>query len=311
MKRQTIIILLVIFLMLLGMSISPYLLPHNEKTGTGTMILPEIPFSSWTNDTVTSVQITHGNTALKLHKESTGWFVNTFKASETKVHDFLTTLSQSMIQQLVSKNNENFQRMGVDQTNGYTITIEANHQSPVTLIVGMPGSMYNTIYLRLGKSNMVYLIKTGLRSFVTSDVSAWRDKTIISISSEKIHTIEEQQEKIHLVVQKNKEGKWEATWGKKTNAVPENMMNDLLQTLTSLEASDFLSDQDKQTFENTKQKTILSLFDANHQLLWKAFMVEQKGQWWIHGETQSEYYQIPSYTGKKLVLPTKDLFPST
>jgi len=311
MKRQTIIILFVIFLILLGISISPYLLSQTGKTGTGSIILPEMPFSSWTNDTVKSVQITHSNTSLKLHKEETGWFVNTFKASETKVHDFFNTLSQSIIQQLVSKNNENFQRMGVDQTNGYTITIETNNQPPVTFIVGMSGSMYNTIYLRLEKSNMVYLIKTGLRSFVTSDVSAWRDKTIISISSEKIHTIEEQQGKIHLVVQKNKEGKWEATWGKKTNAVPENMINDLLQTLTSLEASDFLSDQDKQTFENTKQKTIFSLFDANHQLLWKAFMVEQKGQWWIHGETQSEYYQIPSYTGKKLVLPTKDLFPST
>ena len=118
------------------------------------------------------------------------WTVNGYDATAEAGATLTRALGQAAIGNLVGRNPENHERLGVDGAAGRTVTVYPSDAAPVSFIVGEQAQVLNQSYVRRPGEDEVYTLQGSLVTLVSRGPDDWRDKTILGAAREDIQRLE-------------------------------------------------------------------------------------------------------------------------
>ncbi len=125
------------------------------------------------------------NNTIVLNKSSNQWQVNEFKASDVLVSKFKKQIAEIKISEITSKNINNYPRLGVDEKNSLTLSVDVKGKT-LKFYIGKEGLLPGSFYMRPAKDINVYLILgPEIKTFLTYGVTDWRDKATVNTDKTK------------------------------------------------------------------------------------------------------------------------------
>lgn len=305
MKKQTIGILLAITVVLGLVAFAPQLSLLKKTTAPKSTALYN--FATLTEETTTEIKITQGPESRTLKKEGNEWKINEHIASPGQIDEFFTHLKGIELEQLVSKNKENFPEFGVTPEEGYTLEVKNQKDTPIFMI-GNSGPLLDSFYISQKEGSEVYLAKSGLRDKLVQGVNNWRDKTMVKLTPEQVGKIEIVGSNEPLTLTKNTDNSWTAQAGTKTASLTDVQKEALTQALAGLEALDLLNSEQTQEFKNAPNKMTIRISDANAAMLTELTLLKKDPDWWVSVSGKDTSYLVPEYTFSSLIIPYTSLF---
>ncbi len=307
MNKKTLFTLLAVFILLVLVVFFPMLMPQTAQS-PGTSNGTGINLSGWTKETITQITLSSGNTEMKtILLSGSGSTINGYKANESAVQSLVTAISSSQERSVVSKNAENFVRLGVDDTNGSMLTLTGKDGRTESYIVGRMADDNTSYFLRVKDGTDVRQMSGNLPSQVTKTVADFRDKTVVNIPQDSISKIIYGAGKTTWTIEK-KEDKWIATQGKSTADVPAETMTKLLTNLAPLAASDFANATMKSEIEGSKEKKVVTVLDAQSNKLLEMTILEKESSLYALVTGRVEIYTFYSSQLEGLLLKSDEIF---
>ncbi len=145
-----------------------------------------------TQDQLTRIEVIKPEGAVNLEKREGIWKV-VYAEGESYpiVESYLDTFFSSFLRlgkaEVVSKNENLFEKFQVREDNGLKLALYAGDEKPTYyLYLGKRGPLMSSQYVRFKGSSEVLLIKEFVSPFIDRSLSNWRDKQILSFEREKI-----------------------------------------------------------------------------------------------------------------------------
>lgn len=305
MSQKTLFILFSIFV-ILGSAASYSWWGQYVRFYNGPFSDAELNFFKFTESATDKIRIIDDDEEKAIVKENGVWKVNGFVADRKKIEDFFDVLSHLTIGSLVSKNPANHKNFEVTEGKGIILALTIG-DAETLFVIGKSGAAFSSFYARLKGSDNVYEVSGNLRDKISQSVTAWRDKTVVDIQKESIQSIEIDSQAALLVLTKN-EDSWNAQKGGKQATLDDTTTNRLLAALNPLEASGFLSDEEKREFEKGKGKTVIRVFGEKRNELAAIYLFKKNGEWWGHVTDTGIFYKIPSFRLSDILLKDDDIF---
>jgi hypothetical protein len=176
------------------------------------------------------------------------------------------------------------------------VIISAVDQKPLAhFFMGKPSPDSFSSYLRKDGSDQVLQTTVSKTTFL-KDVTSWRDKTVIAFPVDlatqlSIKTTEEE-----ITLEKDENGTWNITQPVKA-AAQQDVVKQLLTTLSSLKALDFADDYDSAKYQlDDPQLTVtLILKDQVEKRLLIGKKDEEKSQYYAKNQAKKTIYLIGKY----------------
>lgn len=145
-------------------------------------------FEGATDSTLTAVRLAHPTASVELRRVDGSWVVNGFRSDSGAVARFFQTLGDTEVDGLAASNPSNHARMGVDADTSATLELEAGG-STRRLLVGLDGPRAGTIYARIPDEDAVYLLESGIRSYLYRGLDDWRNRRMLAIDTSQVRRI--------------------------------------------------------------------------------------------------------------------------
>ena len=123
-----------------------------------------------------------------LKKDGGVWTVNGFAAEATKVEQLLVALDKAEVSSLVSTNPDNHKRFQVDESTGVTMEVSFVDADTEVYVLGKSAGGQST-YVRKPEQPDVFVMDGLARFSITEAEDSWRDRKIVSASSEMIRKV--------------------------------------------------------------------------------------------------------------------------
>jgi hypothetical protein len=294
MKKTPILYLAVIFIILAILASYPIWQTQLSK------IMPSKtpdPFglSRFTQESTGKITIAAEGGTLTLTKDGSAWKVSTgsaaYNASESAVKDLFTALSSAKTGPVVSRNKENQSTFAVSDSAGTIMTLFGS-TGEQTIILGAAAPLSGAFYARVNKSDTVYELNSTLKDLAITTLLAWRDKTVVSIDNTILAKIEGIGSN-PFTVTKNKDGKWDLSTNGKLTKLEESDISQVISNLHPLIATDFLNEEEKQSFESMKDKHTIQFMDASGKTIATLEAGEQSGEYWVKASNRNDIYKVP------------------
>ena len=232
MSNKNIKLLLVIFVALIGFLVYRQYAPSlTKETSAYTEKTKTVNVQS-----VSSIEISNSSGSVQLKKEGDIWKVNGKKADTDKVNTLLSSLLPAAAPELIAQTDKRHKEL--ELTDDVATKIKLDNK--LTLLTGKSGG--SGVYARFDTDPTVYLIKNS--SSVTSTVSEWYDKTILSFDQTKATkmTFRDSTSAITLI---KKDNIWVNE--KDSREAKSDKVNTVLSAVSNLSAQSL--------YENTKEVT--------------------------------------------------------
>jgi hypothetical protein len=154
------------------------------------------------------------------------WEANGFRTDSGSISRFFQALANTEVSSVAATNPSNHARMGLDADTAAALELEQNGATR-RILVGLDGPRAATVYARLPDEDVVYLLESGVRSYVHRHIDDWRNRRMLSIDTASVRRIavEREGESATLV---RTEGAWTFANGDSANArTIQNLMNEL------------------------------------------------------------------------------------
>lgn len=125
---------------------------------------------------VAQIVIKQGESSLSLSQQEGVWRVDGKRADAAMVKKALDTLRTSAYEGPISRNPENYERLGVREE-ALLVTINEADNAPRAVRIGKSGPTYNSSYVKIEGNDEVYLANANLSLVFPLLVDSWRDKT--------------------------------------------------------------------------------------------------------------------------------------
>lgn len=305
MSRQTLGILFFVFVALAAIASYPWwsrqLLPQKEGTSFN------FSLSGFTQEAVKKLTIKERE-ELTLVKQDGTWQVNDYPASPTQIGDLFQALANSKVDTLVSKNPESHEKLGVAEDSGFLLAITQD-DSTSEFIIGKPGPVIDSFYARKKDSHEVYLILSAVRDKLTQTVSEWRNKTLVDLSGIEVKKLEITSSGESLIVAKTSDEDWQITKADQQATLDKPTIDHLVSSLSPLDASGFLSEEETSEFKSARKKTVFTIFGIEENPIAKILFYEKdENAWWAQVEDKETYYRIPAYKLTDVLLTPEQFF---
>ncbi|MCX6144531.1 MAG: DUF4340 domain-containing protein [Ignavibacteriales bacterium] len=186
---------------------------------------------------VDKIEIKAPASCIVLQKNGVEWYLQspvTYRADQSAVAGFLHESKALEVKNVVSNKPEKHSVFQVDST-GTLITIFEKGVEKVAFVLGKPTSTYSEMYARRSGSNDVLILSGTSPSAFSRPVKEWRDKTIFSAARDLIKEVRYQYGDTTFVLA-FKDSAW--TIGK--DSTQESVVNNLLSSLSNVQADDFV-----------------------------------------------------------------------
>jgi hypothetical protein len=163
---------------------------------------------------------------LELRKVGETWEAGGFKSDSGAVSRFFQTLGDTEIEGIAATNPANHARMGLDADTAAAMELE---QAGATrrILIGLDGPRAGTLYARLPDEDVVYLLDSGIRSYVFRQLDDWRNRRMLAIDTARVRrlTVERDGQSATLV---RADSVWTFADGSPANARPiQNILGEL------------------------------------------------------------------------------------
>lgn len=184
---------------------------------------------------INKIEIDYLNNKTVLAKLGDIWQVTTASSTAAKIEpikQLIDALQNAQNNNIISQNKDKYSIFQVDQS-GAIVKFYDGENLVADIVAGKMGSDYNSNYVRLNNSDIVYLIKSNIRYLVT--MPDWRDLTVLKLDSSKIKKIS-----LNYPKQKIELEKGEAGWNiiSPASKAKDEEVNKIVGAVSSLTAMD-------------------------------------------------------------------------
>jgi hypothetical protein len=155
---------------------------------------PEItgPIAAFFEDTdssnMTAARFIRAQDTVELRAVGGAWLVDGFRSDSGAVSRFFQVIRDSEVEGVAATNPANHARMGLDADTAAAMEIEQNGATR-RILVGLDGPRPGTFYARMPDEDAVYLMDSGLRSYVFRGLDDWRNRRILAIDTAQVRRI--------------------------------------------------------------------------------------------------------------------------
>jgi len=132
-----------------------------------------VKLSQFTQETVTKISIKKGGDEKILSFSDNKWLIGSYEADEDKVKQLFQSLADLKIKEMVSENQDNWQKFEVASDTGFRLAITQNGKDSV-FFIGKSGASINDFYMRKDDIKNVYLVNGELRNMLSWAVEQWK-----------------------------------------------------------------------------------------------------------------------------------------
>ena len=260
-------------------------------------------FEGATDSTLTAIRLSHPGATVELRRVDGAWVVNGFKSDSGAVVRFFQTLGETEVDALAAGNPLNHARMGVDADTAATLEFEAGG-STRRLLVGLDGPRGGTIYARIPDEDAVYLLESGLRTYVYRGLDDWRNRKMLAIDTARVRriTVERDADSFALV---RTDSVWTFEDGGATDARQvQSLLNELGGGLV---ASRFIGPGD--SIGALPQGGTTVAYSASGEQLASVSVGSGSGDRWATAAGDSVRYRIPPFRVDAIVPTLESVRP--
>jgi hypothetical protein len=235
--------------------------------------------------------------SMVLQRNGVEWYLQspvTYRADQSTVAGFLHDTKILEVKNVVSNKPEKHSVFQVDST-GTLITIFEKGVEKAAFVLGKPTSTYSEMYARRSGSNDVLILSSASPSDFLRPVKEWRDKTILSVARDLIKEVHYQYGDTTFVLAL-KDSAW--TIGK--DSTQESVLNNLLSSLSNVQADDFVD-----TLVQRPPKITAQIAYAGKQLSF--FFLKQGEKYLVQSSASPQWFEMLSWHANELLKRKQDL----
>jgi hypothetical protein len=260
-------------------------------------------FDGATDSTLTALRFSQPGGTVELRRVDGSWSVNGFRSDSGAVARFFQTLGDTEVGALAATNPTNHARMGVASDSAASLEMEAGG-STRRLLIGVDGPRPATVYARIPEEDGVYLLESGLRSYVYRGLDDWRNRRMLAIDTAQVAriTVERDGDSFALL---RTDSAWTFEDG---NAADARQVQSLLNELGGgLVASRFVAAADSIGALPRGGTTVA--YSASGEQLAAVAVGTGSGDRWATAEGDSVRYRIPSFRVDAIVPTLESVRP--
>lgn len=249
---------------------------------------------------VDKITIESPDLALTLVKRGLEWHIEkplAARADQNAVASLLHEAHSSVIKATVSGKPEKHPLFQVDST-GIAVKFFKENVEQGSLVVGKQGPGYSDLYVRAGNSNDVCLVDAAVSGSARRTLKDWRDRTIVPLSREGLNEIRFQYGDTSFVVT------WrDSIWVVGKDPADDAVMNNLLGSLTALQADGFLDTPP------TKPRLVATITVHNVQL--KFFQTKGSEAYAVQSSLSPQFFELQNWRAHQILKRKRDLLKAT
>jgi hypothetical protein len=235
-----------------------------------------------------------------------GWTVNGYEAAPEAGESLKRALGQARVGQLVSRNPENHERLGVTGAKGRRLTVYSGDEARVSLIIGERARRLDRAYVRRPGDDEVYMLEGTLVNLASRGVNEWRDREILAASREQIERIELTYPDESFALARDSAG-----WRIEPSGVEakSGVVSSLVSQLTPLRAIGFAADSIADTLTWEPATARVRVLGPDGAELGEVTFLERGDMsgYYVRRAGSPVVYTLSSYGGNQILKREKDL----
>lgn len=239
MNFKTTVILFMVFIVLLGVVFLTQYIEEGKKDTENKLV-------ALSSENVEKIVFKTGEQSLTFKKNQDGeWLITEpieAKADNYEVNQLAEDFSDLTIERVVEEQAGDRKKYQIPQKE--VILYFKDKEQPVKVLVGMKNSLDNTFFAQRAGDTRIVLLPSSLSSILKNSLFDFRKKDIFSFSTDKVGGIKVQAKDIQWQAAK-KEDEWFLQKPVQSLAV-KSTLNSILNSLSNLEAKEFVSEQKTQ-----------------------------------------------------------------
>jgi len=291
MNAKTIFILGIILFILVGISIYP-LLQSRLPGGKKNVINPDLPFETFTKDSISRIEIAKHPNRIMLIKDGDVWKISSYSASIEKIDSLFSALKQSTVENIVSRNISNQDTFNLASDSGTFISFK-NDSGEKTFILGKSGPQSGSFYAKKDGGSNVYLVNGPLSESVFTTVSEWRNKIVANVPFSSIKTIEITGASGFNLAKEDK-GAWELSVQSSKKTLEDTEVSSTLNYIGPMEGSEFTDEKETMEFEKEKRSHII-FKDKDQKILSDIEFLNKDAYYWVRSDSNPYVLKVPGY----------------
>jgi hypothetical protein len=237
------------------------------------------------------------DTVIIVKQTDTEWSVNGLQAAFSGVSDFFGVFGEVQQGEVVAQNPGSHERLQVAEDNARQLRVFGGDELLLELFVGKRGRDFQSFYVRRPEENEVYALRSRLISFVDRQLNDWRDRTITSVESDSIASVELARGRNRFSVTKE-DGEWRYPDGQTPDSAA---ITQLLEGYRALNAAGFPTPQqeDSVNFSPPDRRAILR--DAAGNVLSELLFDSTSAGFWVMRAEGGPVYRLDRFRVDRIV----------
>jgi hypothetical protein len=252
---------------------------------------------------------------IRLERDGERWVVDGHPADSAKIADLLPALAEARSTELVARNPDNHDALGVSDESGRRIELHMQTGEPVAFHLGNRDFGRGGYYVRDSAAVEVYRLDGPVGGFLSRDRDGWRDRLIAALDTAALREILIRRGDAEATLVRS-EGRWQV------GGLPADpsTVEDLLQMLATLSASTgFPSDAQADEADFSRPDGALDVFAVGEgditarSLVLSLRFVEAEGEggeWWARRADERETYGLSAASVRRLLPAGSRLLPA-
>jgi hypothetical protein len=259
------------------------------------------------------IQLASGDT-IQLERVGMSWGVNGHPADSAKVADLLPALDEARATELVARNPDNHEALGVSDTSGRRIELYTDAGGPVAFHVGNRDRGRGGYYVRDAGALEVYRLDGPVGGYLGRDRDGWRDRLIAKLDTAALREILIRRGEDEATLVRN-----EDEWRVGDTPADTSTVQDLLRMLATLSASStFPSDAEATAADFTRPDGTLDIFAVGEGDITARSLVlslrlleteDEGGKWLARRADDRETYGLTAVSIRRLLPERSRLSP--
>ena len=249
---------------------------------------------------VDKIKIKAPSGSVVLQKRGVEWYLQepiAYRADQAAVASLIHDSKTLEVKNVVSNKPEKHAVFQVDST-GTQVRIFEKGVEKTGFVIGKAASGYSEMYARRSGSNDV-LLASGASAFVFSKaVKDWRDKSIVTTPRDNIKEVRFQYGDTTLVLAFR-----DSVWRIGIDAAQDEVVNNLLTTLSNVQADDFVD-----TLIARPPKLAAQISYAGTHL--NFFFIKQGEKYLVQSTVSPQWFEMQSWRANEILKRKKDLLKS-
>jgi uncharacterized protein DUF4340 len=237
---------------------------------------------------------------------ATAWQVNGHRADSRQVEELLSSLGDTATSgDLVAENPASYGQVGMDSASGRRVRVVAHGKTVADLVVGRPGEMYGTGYLKSAGKPGVYLARSALPRLASRPVDEWRDQRIGGVAKDSVSKVEVQRGSKRYTLT-HQAGRWILAPGGNTDSMAvANFLNDL----ADLRATGFATQAQADSLKFAPPKRRLSVLGPDGKPRLRLAFDSTQGGLWVRADTGTTVWRLEPSSADRITPADTTLKP--